>query len=477
MSAQVVIVHGWSDSSKSFIDLRDFLVANGYAVRQIWLADYISMNDDVRVEDAAKRMHAVIDDLIGGGQLTAPFDMIVHSTGGLVAREWIVSNYPDGKDCPVRHLVMLAPANFGSRLAALGKSMIGRVLRGWNNWFQSGTQMLRALELASPYQWHLARRDLLDPDGNATGPYGAGKVWPFVVVGSRGYTDGMRRAVNEDGSDGTVRAAAANLNAVGLTIDFSQNSEQPALRAWAPRAGETRFPLAVLPDRNHGTIVHPGAGTGSVAAAAATLGNLVLEALACQDDAEYARILGSWDAISERTAALADDDTGRSALFNSDEPSGEALHQYFQIITLVRDDEGQPIGDYFLEFYAPATAGSGDTVYFQQRVLDNVHVNGDAASMRCLYIDRHNLMEGYYGRIRDPAKRQLAVSLSAAAVGQDVRYFDKTREGAKGHLIIHEEDLDRREALAGARLRRNATHLVEIVIPRRPIDKVFTLHQ
>ena len=32
MAAQVAIIHGWSDTSKSFHDLRDFLVANGYDV-------------------------------------------------------------------------------------------------------------------------------------------------------------------------------------------------------------------------------------------------------------------------------------------------------------------------------------------------------------------------------------------------------------------------------------------------------------
>ena len=50
MPSQIAIVHGWSDSSKSFRDLRDFLAANGFQVRQIWLGDYISMDDDVRVE-------------------------------------------------------------------------------------------------------------------------------------------------------------------------------------------------------------------------------------------------------------------------------------------------------------------------------------------------------------------------------------------------------------------------------------------
>src|SRR4051794_8106953 len=126
MAAQVAIVHGWSDTSKSFYSLRDFLVGNGYQAAQIWLGDYVSMDDDVRVEDVGRRMEIVIREAIAANKLTVPFDLIVHSTGGLVAREWISRYYPDGTQCPARKVIMLAPANFGSRLASLGKSMIGR---------------------------------------------------------------------------------------------------------------------------------------------------------------------------------------------------------------------------------------------------------------------------------------------------------------------------------------------------------------
>src|SRR5262249_3202262 len=135
MPAQVAIVHGWSDTSKSFANLRDYLLANGYQTAQVWLGDYVSMDDDVRVEDVGKRMDQVIRAAIADNKLTVPFDLIVHSTGGLVAREWISRFFPTGDGCPVKRLLMLAPANFGSRLASLGNSMLGRVAKGWNNWF------------------------------------------------------------------------------------------------------------------------------------------------------------------------------------------------------------------------------------------------------------------------------------------------------------------------------------------------------
>lgn len=176
MPNQIVIMHGWSDTSASFEQLADFLAANGYETVPVWLSDYISLDDDVKVEDVAKRMQAVVKYFQSKGALTAPFDMIVHSTGGLVVRQWLANYYPDGEECPLKRLVMLAPANFGSKLAALGQSMLGRLIKGWKNWFHTGKEMLRALELASPYQWDLAQKDLFVPEGQTTGAVPTGRI-------------------------------------------------------------------------------------------------------------------------------------------------------------------------------------------------------------------------------------------------------------------------------------------------------------
>ncbi len=83
---QVVIVHGWSDDSGSFQPLADFLKAQGFRVLDLFLADYVSMDDGVSIEDAAKAMQAAVDAKTKGNELSLPFDLIVHSTGGLGAR-------------------------------------------------------------------------------------------------------------------------------------------------------------------------------------------------------------------------------------------------------------------------------------------------------------------------------------------------------------------------------------------------------
>ena len=53
---QILILHGWSDDSDSFLPIGRKLKANGFDTYDIWLADYISKDDDVTVPDVVKRM-------------------------------------------------------------------------------------------------------------------------------------------------------------------------------------------------------------------------------------------------------------------------------------------------------------------------------------------------------------------------------------------------------------------------------------
>jgi len=478
MPAPVAILHGWSDTSKSFQNLRDFLRGNGYEAAQIWLGDYVSKDDDVRVEDVAKRMDSVVGELLADRTLRQPFDLIVHSTGGLVAREWVMRCQAEGRACPVKRLVMLAPANFGSSLAALGKSMIGRVSKGWNNWLETGKQMLSELELASRYQWDLARRDLFDAGGAAAGgPYGAAKIWPFIIVGTSGYPSGLRQIVNEFGADGTVRCCAANLNAVGMTVDFTSNAKTPDVAPWHWRAGELTFPFVILPDRNHSSIHEPATASGAAPVISEQLGRLILAALRCATLQQYTALAQQWEILNEATYRLSQDPQELARAFPREPPDPRSFHQYLQVVAFVRDDQGEPVDDYFLEFFAPEKTDNEEAVYFQRQVLEDTHVNDQFASRRCLFIDRTDLMLNYYQlpSIRNVAK-QLAVSLSAAPPGKNVRYFDSTREGAKGELIVHTENEATRAGLKG-RLYRNRTHLMEIIIPRQPVANLFKLER
>ena len=89
-------------------------------------------------------------------------DAIVHSTGGLVIRDWL-QRYYEPEYAPIKHLVMLAPANFRLAAGAQGALLPGRVWKGFftkqpeGEPFETGTHILKGLELASPYTWGLAR--------------------------------------------------------------------------------------------------------------------------------------------------------------------------------------------------------------------------------------------------------------------------------------------------------------------------------
>ena len=470
MSRQVLIIHGWSDSSKSFHTLADFLRNQGYQTTELWLGDYVSMDDDVHVSDVGKRMGSVIDEMIGAGSLSDSFDVIVHSTGGLVAREWLTTHYRGrAQECPMKRMIMLAPANYGSKLAATGKSMLGRIVKGYDNWFQTGQGMLDDLELGSPYQWELAQRDILvapGADGTAR-YYGADRVWPFVIVGTHPYTSLLRQIVNENGADGTVRVCAANLNAQGITIDCRESDPARAITAWGSRLDGVSIPLAVLPTRTHASIIDPERAHRDTQEnivetpeERAQLGQFILEALRCSDFDQYRQIQAQWQDFSEQTAERRK---------QAEHP--DFYHQYLQVNFDVSDDDGRGIEDYFLEFFSNTGKKNDEAnVYLHRSVIEDVKVNSQNKSCRNIYFDRTDLLEGYYPKLPNSSDPVLYLSISAAAPGKNIRYFDDQKVGADVEIPIHFQ------SEAAARwLKRNSSHFVRIILPRHPVDKVFRL--
>lgn len=468
MARQVLIIHGWSDSSDSFHALAEFLGKNGYQPKVLWLGDYISMKDDVRVLDVARRMGEVVDERIASGALARTFDVVVHSTGGLVARAWLTSRYRNQAEaCPMKRLIMLAPANYGSRLAATGKSLLGRVFKGYNNWFETGRAMLNDLELSSPFQWELAERDIVRrPGADATTYYGPEQVWPFVIVGTHPYASLLRQIVNEDGSDGTVRVCAANLNARGVTLDFSRKGPE-VMTQWESRL-QCDVPLAVLPTRTHSSIVDPlrrdkanREPIPETREEKAQLGERVLEALHCETFDDYRKIQEAWHELSERTARRAPLEKQRADHF----------HQYLQLNAKVVDDQGRFVPDYFLEFFSSDVGKHDDAnAFLHGHVIEDVKTNSQNAALRSLYFDRTDLMERFYDKIPGSAARVVRMSISAAPPGENVSYFRDTTVGARQEIVVH------RQAESGERwLRRNTTHFVEIIIPRVPAKDVFRL--
>src|SRR5690606_23518735 len=172
MAQSTVILHGWSDCSESFVHMKSFLANAGVEpVSEIYYADYESREDHLTFDDVVDGLNDEFyrrGFIARDGKKKRDLNVIVHSTGGLVIRHWINEHYyRNGNriaDCPVKRIVMLAPANFGSPLAHRGKSFLGSLFKGrWKigDLLEVGRNLLDGLELASPYQWELAHRDLL----------------------------------------------------------------------------------------------------------------------------------------------------------------------------------------------------------------------------------------------------------------------------------------------------------------------------
>lgn len=229
MKLTLVFVHGWSVTNMSTygelpLRIKTEIQANGMdvSVQEIFLGRYISFHDEVHLSDISKAFNEAVKEqlsaIVNAGER---FICITHSTGGPVLRTWWELFFRNQqKSCPMSHLIMLAPANFGSALAKLGKGKISR-LRSWWNDLEPGQGVLDWLELGSDEAWTLGKSWIMS-QGKQTETNG---FYPFVLTGQwidRKFYDHLNAYTGELGSDGVVRAASANLNA--RYIKLTQNT-------------------------------------------------------------------------------------------------------------------------------------------------------------------------------------------------------------------------------------------------------------
>lgn len=212
----LIFVHGWSVThTNTYGELPRALAARAaqhdleIQIGHIDLARYVSFHDDVTVDDIAKAMDRALRDLPGNKNGIKQFSCITHSTGGPVVREWVDRFYGAKQldKLPLKHLVMLAPANHGSSLAVLGKQRLSRI-KSWFQGVEPGSKVLDWLSLGSQEQRALNEKWLrYDNAGN--------NFFPFVLTG-QGIDDKFYDFLNtylvEPGSDGVVRVAGANMN-------------------------------------------------------------------------------------------------------------------------------------------------------------------------------------------------------------------------------------------------------------------------
>ena len=156
----VIFVHGWSvTNTDTYGELPARLIAESARsggpaldVQHIYLGQYVSFRDEVRVADISRAFDAALGAVLRDAGANRRFVCITHSTGGPVVRDWFDRIYVQGKrigECPMSHLIMLAPANFGSALAQLGKTRLAAI-KAWFDGVEPGQGVLDWLELGSP---------------------------------------------------------------------------------------------------------------------------------------------------------------------------------------------------------------------------------------------------------------------------------------------------------------------------------------
>ncbi len=218
----IVLIHGYggegrpSEVRRIYGDLPEVLAHRYGGVRPVVinLSRFVTLEDGVRLYDLAQALHHALQQPEHRYLLEKGFNAIVHSTGGLLIRTWL--RYFSPRPSPLRHAIHLAPAHFGSGWAHLGRGQLARWYREVFQHAEPGTQILATLELGSPYAWDLHTWFLEHPVGKTFG------TREYVMVGSEADTRWFAlplRYAHEDGSDGVVRVAAANLNYRWLVLE------------------------------------------------------------------------------------------------------------------------------------------------------------------------------------------------------------------------------------------------------------------
>ncbi len=355
----LVLVHGYSDDGSSFGAWKRLLESRGYDVTRVRACTYRSLTNEVTIRDIAEGFDRALR-LQTGLSEDEPFDAIVHSTGMLVIRAWLTAY--GGRRDRLKHLIALAPATFGSPLAHKGRSWLGSVFKGNRepgpDFLEAGDNILDGLELGSRFTWDLAHLDLL----GAETFYGPTKKTPFVFVfcGNRDY-GGMRKLLDEPGSDGTVRWAACALNTRKILLDLTRDPQRPdsEKRITVADWKNADIPLIPVEGKNHGTILSdPGA----------ELVNMVDEALNVSSAAEFT----SWiSTASEKTAA-----------------ARNRMNEWQQFIVRVMDERGDAVPDYNIQLFS--RIGGDDAGRIRNFDVD-VHTYRADSSLRCFHVKLSDL--------------------------------------------------------------------------------------
>ncbi len=274
-ATHTVIIHGWSDRSDSFVSLKQHLEASGVSnVCTLSYADEKSRQDKLSFDDFAHWLNGQFIEqkfIDAEGNPLVDLNVLVHSTGGLIIRCWIARYYLQSAErldlCPVKRIVMLAPAHLGSPLAQRRQSFVGSPLKGRlkiASLREVGRQWLDSLNVGLHYQWRSAHRDLLC----GLVPYSAERIQVTILAGIK---DDL------DSANGQKEAGAC--------------TSYP----WGAEKSVETFAWAVLPGLDERGIVEESGKKDSLTA------GLLLEALNCTSPAAFHQLCARTQSITAQT--------------------------------------------------------------------------------------------------------------------------------------------------------------------------------
>ncbi|MBT8077011.1 MAG: phospholipase [Gammaproteobacteria bacterium] len=477
----VVFVHGWGvTSTKSYGHLPDRLRADAknaglnLVIHDVFLSKYISFHDEVLLPDISRAFNNAVEEQLSEVlKRGRRFVCITHSTGGPVVRDWWQRYYGTVRRsgaCPMSHLIMLAPANFGSALAQLGKRRIGR-LKSWFGGVEPGQGVLDWLELGSDGIWAL-NTPWISSSGRQIGADG---IFPFVLTGQsidRAFYDHLNTYTGEAGSDGVVRVAGANMNSNYLRLvqekpqqrgDKRNGCEAPRLRLRKfETAPDTAF--CILRGKSHSG---PGMGImrsiGKTAKDQATVETIetILQCMSVSSKAQYRSVVKDLaKCCVDRQSAERLEVDSRTFRMNA-----YFIHdRYSMVVFRLRDVEGHPVNDFDLVL----TAGpGGNPDHLPKGFLADRQLNSVSPNTITFYFN-YDLMVGSK-KITDGDGRVIrAATRGAGALG--MRIWPRPDHGFVRYLPC---EIRATRGLLEKALRPNCTTLVDIQLQRVVSKNVF----
>ena len=513
----IVLIHGYSSESKGDkqSDIAEIYgklpaaiaAANGGAnIVPINVSRYISLDDSISVDDITLAFDRVLKSkhpqLLDGG-----FNAIVHSTGALVMRNWIRRCSPNPS--PVKRIIHLAGANFGSGWAHIGESLLVKWLRFiGQSGAERGLAVLDALELGSSWTLDLHHHFLQDGCSMAD-DY---KTLEFNIIGSqvpaRWFIVPFRYG-KEDGSDGVVRVSASNLNFHYLKIGPSegpQNMDWKQASTFAKtatrRSAQGKTSVSMDADGFGGgyyelkTDYRPqgSASTGpktklrplvplampyQCAHSSDDLGIVVgsetrqevvrLVTLALNTDhANYANRVAEFEAVSLATRQKVNTNEHRASALKllrsllRDSGGINAAGQYdghSQVIFRLRDQNGLPVKDYSI--YFNSLGGGSKPQNFIDEMFEDHHRNNTTPNVSTFYL-RTECYDGQTWKSRLPLVNGVDIEIDAVDAETDRILFVPLR------LRLPSDVLQ-------AWIQPHRTTIVDIEMLRLPSEDTFVM--